>query len=75
MKNIWYVVNIALVALALPGGNSSLWPEKLQNKNPGAIFGGSILLVTPLAAMGTVNYQFGAGITPALLAPHGAAAL
>jgi hypothetical protein len=38
MKNIWYVVNIALVALALPGGYSSLSPEKLQNKNPGAIF-------------------------------------
>jgi len=57
MKNIWYVINIALVTLALPGGYNSLSPEKLRNKNPNAIFCGLILLVIPLFAMGSVNYS------------------
>ncbi len=57
MKNIWYVINIALVTLALPGGYHSLSPEKLRNKNPDAIFCGLILLVTPLFAMLTVYYS------------------
>ena len=68
MKNIWYVINIAPVALALPGGYSSLSPEKLRNKNPDAIFFGAILLVTPLVAMGTVNEPIRRW-NPALLAP------
>ena len=57
MKNIWFVINIALVALALPGGYQALSAEKLQKMNPDAIFCGSILLVTPLFAMWTVNYS------------------
>jgi hypothetical protein len=57
MKNIWYFLNIALVALALPGGYNSLSPEKLRNKNPDAIFCGLILLVMPLFALWSVNYS------------------
>ncbi|MFI5093481.1 MAG: hypothetical protein ACHQIK_08570 [Candidatus Acidiferrales bacterium] len=57
MKNIWYVINIALVGHALPGGYNSLSPEKLLNKNPDAIFCGLILIVTPLFAMGSVYYS------------------
>jgi len=57
MKNIWYVINIALVALALPGGYSSLSPEKLRNTNPDAIVCGLILLVMPLLAIGSVGYS------------------
>jgi hypothetical protein len=57
MKNIWYVVNIALVILAFPGGYNSLSPEKLLNKNPDAIFCGAILLTTPLFAIWSVQYS------------------
>jgi hypothetical protein len=57
MKNIWYVINIALVALALPGGYNSLSTEKLRNTNPDAIVCGLILLVTPLFAVGSVSYS------------------
>lgn len=57
MKNIWYVINIALVAMALPGGYNSLSPEKLRNTNPDAIACGLILLVTPLLAIGSVSYS------------------
>ncbi len=57
MKTIWYVINIALVALALPGGYSSLSPEKLRNTNPDAIVCGLILLVMPLLAIGSVGYS------------------
>jgi hypothetical protein len=55
MKNIWYVINIALVALALLGGYNSLSPEKLRHTNPDAI--GIILLVMPLFAIGSVSYS------------------
>jgi hypothetical protein len=57
MKNIWYVVNIALVTLAFPGGYNSLSPEKLLNKNPDAIFCGAILLTMPLFAIWSVQYS------------------
>ncbi len=57
MKNVWYLVNIALVAVALPGGYNSLSPELLRNKNPDAILCGSILLIMPLFAMGSVGYS------------------
>jgi hypothetical protein len=57
MKNIWYVLNIALVTLALPGGYNSLLPEKLGNKNPDVIFCGLILLGVPLFALWRVNYS------------------
>ena len=57
MKNIWYVVNIALVALALVGGYESLAPEKLRHTNPDPIGCGLILLVTPLFAMWSVSYS------------------
>jgi hypothetical protein len=57
MKNTWYVINIALVALALLGGYESLLPEKLRHTNPDAIVCGLILLVTPLFAMWSVSYS------------------
>lgn len=57
MKNVWCVINIALVALALPGGYKSLSPENLRNKNPDLILCGLILLVTPLFALLSVNYS------------------
>ena len=56
MKNIWYVINIALVALALLGGYNSLSPEKLPHTNPDAILCGVILLVMPLFAIGSVRW-------------------
>jgi hypothetical protein len=57
MKNIWYVINIALVTLALWFGYSSLSPEKLRHTNPDAISCGAILLVMPLFAIGSVDYS------------------
>jgi hypothetical protein len=56
MKNIWYVVNIALIALALPAGYNSLSSEKLRNKNPDALSCGLILLLSPLFAILSVNF-------------------
>ena len=57
MKNIWYVINVALVALALLGGYESLAPEKLRHTNPDAIACGLILLIMPLFAIGSVSYS------------------
>jgi len=57
MKNVWYVVNIALVALPLVGGYESLAPEKLRHTNPDAIVCGLILLGTPLFAVWSVSYS------------------
>jgi hypothetical protein len=57
MKNIWYVINIALVALALLGGYNSLSPERLRHTNPDAIACGIILLVMPLFSIGSVSYS------------------
>jgi hypothetical protein len=57
MKNIWYIINIALIALAVPAGYHSLSPEKLRNKNPDLILCGLILLVTPVFALLSVNYS------------------
>jgi hypothetical protein len=57
MKSIWYVMNIALVGLALLGGYHSLSPEKLRHTNPDAIVCGIILLVMPLFSIGSVSYS------------------
>ena len=57
MKNIWYVINIALVALGLLGGYNSLSPEELRNTNPDSILCGIILLLMPLFAIGSVGYS------------------
>jgi hypothetical protein len=57
MKKIWYVINIALVALALPSGYNSLSPEKLRNTNPDAILCCVILLGTPLFALLAVGFS------------------
>ena len=57
MKNSWYVVNVALVALALLGGYQSLAPERLRHTNPDGIACGLILLVIPLFAIGSVSYS------------------
>jgi hypothetical protein len=70
MKNIWCGINIALVALALPGGYSSLSPEKLRNTNPDAIVCGLILLLIPLLAIGIVGYSIRRWNHIRLLAPH-----
>ncbi|MGB2668349.1 MAG: hypothetical protein WAK48_30465 [Candidatus Acidiferrum sp.] len=57
MKNIWYVINIALVALALPGGYDALSPEKLRNTNPEPILWCFILMGTPLFALLAVGFS------------------
>ncbi|HEY2547662.1 MAG TPA: hypothetical protein VGI46_16440 [Candidatus Acidoferrum sp.] len=57
MKNIWYIVNIGLVALALRGGYVSTAPERLRHSNPDAISCGIILLISPLFALWSVNYS------------------
>ena len=57
MKKVWYVVNIALITLAFPGGYNSLSPEKLRHMNPDAIFCGATLLLTPLFAKWSVQYS------------------
>src|SRR5260370_5379329 len=57
MKNIWYVVNIALVTLSFPGGYNSLSPEKLRHTNPDVFFCGVTLLLTPLFAIWSVHYS------------------
>jgi hypothetical protein len=57
MKNIWYVINIALVALALLGGYESLAPEKLRHTDPDAITCGIILFGTPLFALLAVGFS------------------
>jgi hypothetical protein len=57
MKKIWYVINIALVALALPGGYNSLSSERLRHTNPDAIACGSILLLIPVFSVGSVSYS------------------
>jgi len=54
MKNVWYGINLALVALALPGGYESLAPEKLRHANPDVIFCSLILVITPLFAIASV---------------------
>src|SRR5580692_10229857 len=57
MKNIWYVVNIGLVALSLRGGYESVAPERLRHINPDPIFCGLILLFTALFALWIVRYS------------------
>jgi hypothetical protein len=57
MKNIWYIMNRALVRLALLGGYNSQEPQRLRNTNPDAIVCGSILFkyvdgqLTPLSKL------------------------
>ena len=57
MKNVWYAINLALVALALPGGYESMAPEKLRHANPDVIFCSLILVITPLFAIASVGYS------------------
>ena len=57
MKKIWYVINIALVALASLGGYNSLSPEKLRHTNPDGIVCGIILVDMPLFAIGSVSHS------------------
>ena len=55
MKNIWYIMNLALVGLALLGGYNSQEPQRLRNTNPDAIVCALILFryvdgqLTPLS--------------------------
>jgi hypothetical protein len=57
MKNIWYVVNIALVGFALLFGYYSSSPENLRHANPDAIFCGAVLLTMPVFAIFSVHYS------------------
>lgn len=69
MKNFWQVVNIALIALASPGGYASLSPEKLVNKNPDLSLCGLVLLITPIFALLSVEYSIRRGIQSRLARP------
>lgn len=57
MKNIWYVINIALITLALPGGYNSIAFDNLPNMNPDPILCCMILLFMPLFALWSVHYS------------------
>jgi hypothetical protein len=57
MKKIWFVINTALVTLALLDGYKSLSPEKLRNTNPDAILCCFILLGTPFFALLAVGFS------------------
>lgn len=57
MKSIWYIMNLALVGLALLGGYNSQEPQRLRNTNPDAIVCGLILLIMPVFAIGSVEYS------------------
>ena len=57
MKKIWFVINTALVPLALLDGYKSLSPEKLRNTNPDAILCCFILLGTPFFALLAVGFS------------------
>jgi tellurite resistance protein TehA-like permease len=57
MKNIWYIMNLALVGFALLGGYNSQEPQRLRNTNPDALFCGLILLTTPVFAVWSVEYS------------------
>jgi hypothetical protein len=57
MKNIWYVVNIALVGFALLFGYYSSSPENLRHANPDAISCGAVLLIMPVFAIFSVHYS------------------
>jgi hypothetical protein len=57
MKNIWYVVNIALVGFALLFGYYSSSPENLRHANPDAISCGAVLLTMPVFAIFSVHYS------------------
>lgn len=69
MKTVWYVVNIALIALALPDGYASLSPEKLLNKNPDLTLCCLILLITPFFALLSVDYSIRRGNQDRLARP------
>jgi hypothetical protein len=57
MKNIWYVINSVLVALALRGGYVAGAPDRLRHANPDAVSCGIILVITPMFALWCVNYS------------------
>ena len=57
MKNIWYVINIVLVVLALRGGYVAGAPDRLRHANPDAVSCGIILVITPMFALWCVNYS------------------
>jgi len=57
MKKTWFVINTALVTLALLDGYKSLSPEKLRNTNPDAILCCFILLGTPFFALLAVGFS------------------
>jgi hypothetical protein len=57
MKNVWYIVNIAVVVLGLRGGYISTAPEQLRYMNPDSVLCGVLLVVAPLFAVGCVNYS------------------
>jgi tellurite resistance protein TehA-like permease len=57
MKNVWYLLNIAVVALGLRGGYLSVAPEQLRHMNPDSVLCGVLLAVATVFAVGCVSYS------------------
>jgi hypothetical protein len=57
MKNIWYVANTGLVALACSDGWVSMAPERLSRTNPDPILCVIILIILPLFALWSVHFS------------------
>lgn len=57
MKNVWYLINIALVVLGLREGYASTAPEQLRHMNPDAVYCGVILFTMPLFSLLSVGYS------------------
>ena len=57
MKNVWYVINIAVIVLGLRGGYVSTAPEQLRHMNPDAVYCGLILFTMPVFALLSVGYS------------------
>ena len=57
MKQIWGVINIALIILGLWGGYNSMSPEQLRQTNPDAILCFILLVAMPLFVICSVCYS------------------
>ena len=57
MKQIWYILNIGFLMLALWSGYRSLEPARLEHTNPDLVFCLVTFLTLPLFAVGTVYYS------------------
>jgi hypothetical protein len=57
LKNVWYVLNTAVIVLGLRGGYVSAAPEQLRHMNPDAVYCGLILFTMPVFALLSVGYS------------------